>query len=365
MDDTVRAMTPSLKALLACLAVLASTVSSGTLECDPVHESREIAHGREIYGRMCAVCHGAAGEGYKADQAPALGNQAFLGSVTDAFLTNAITHGRAGSTMSAWGMEHGGPLPPEEVATVVQFLRTWQVGPPTPLDDRPLEGDSNRGQELYARHCLGCHGPKGVSGQYETIGSNAMLSAPTGFLRQAIQRGRDHTLMRGFHETLGDQGVDDVISVLRTWQAGGSPQATRLATPAKPPPLPLGPVPLNPRGPEPVGFDSQGGLTKADVVHAELVRGARMAILDARAPSDYTGEHIAGAVSVPFYAPEPYFKDLPKDAWLVAYCGCPHAESGQLANKLRANGFKKVTVIDEGLRYWSSHKYGLQRGTLP
>jgi cytochrome c oxidase cbb3-type subunit 3/ubiquinol-cytochrome c reductase cytochrome c subunit len=90
-----------------------------------------------------------------------------------------------------------------------------------------------------------------------------------------------------------------------------------------------------------------------------------MAILDARAPSDYTSNHIQGAVSVPFYDPTPYFDQLPKDAWLVCYCGCPHAESGQLANKLVAKGFKKVAVLDEGLGYWARKNYGTSQGASP
>ena len=170
--------------------------------------------------------------------------------------------------------------------------------------------------------------------------------------------------MPAFKKSLAPQATDDVIAALRAWQSGGSAQTQRLPTPAKPPPLPLGPVPLNPHGPEPVGFDPTG-FTKGDVIHAELARGARMGILDARAPSDYANEHIAGAVSVPFYAPEPYFNDLPKDAWLVCYCGCPHAESGQLARKLMDKGFTKVTVLDEGLGVWRARKYGTSSGPDP
>ena len=90
-----------------------------------------------------------------------------------------------------------------------------------------------------------------------------------------------------------------------------------------------------------------------------------MALLDARAPSDYMNEHIEGAVSVPFYDPDPYFSALPRDAWLVCYCACPHAESGQLAQKLLAAGFTKVTVLDEGLGVWRARKYGTHRGDQP
>jgi cytochrome c oxidase cbb3-type subunit 3/ubiquinol-cytochrome c reductase cytochrome c subunit len=90
-----------------------------------------------------------------------------------------------------------------------------------------------------------------------------------------------------------------------------------------------------------------------------------MALLDARAPSDYSTEHIAGAVSVPFYDPEPYVNALPRDAWLVCYCACPHAESGTLAKKLVDKGFTKVTVLDEGLGVWRARKYGTHTGWDP
>ena len=56
---------------------------------------------------------------------------------------------------------------------------------------------------------------------------------------------------------------------------------------------------------------------------------------------------------------------LPKDAWLVCYCSCPHAESGQLAQKLSAKGFTKVTVLDEGLGVWKAKKYPTKTGLDP
>ena len=90
-----------------------------------------------------------------------------------------------------------------------------------------------------------------------------------------------------------------------------------------------------------------------------------MALLDARAPSDYIFEHITDAVSVPFYDPDPYLAQLPKDSWLVCYCSCPHAESGQLAQKLLQHGFTKVTVLDEGLRVWKAKGYPTKTGFDP
>ena len=170
--------------------------------------------------------------------------------------------------------------------------------------------------------------------------------------------------MPSFERTVGAQDIEDVVVLLRSWQSKPPAGGPRPA-PARPPPLPLGPVPLNPHGPEPAGFTGHPGMTRADVVKGQLDRGARMALLDARAPSDYVNEHISGAVSVPFYDPDPYFDSLPKDAWLVCYCSCPHAESGQLARKLAAKGFTKVTVLDEGLPVWRARQYGTRQGVEP
>ncbi len=319
--------------------------------------------GGHLYQRMCAVCHGATGAGYKADQAPAITHPDFLASANDAFIRTAIVNGRIGTTMSAWSIERGSPLAAADIDAVISYLRGWDRKPHPVLDERAALGDVTRGAEIYARECARCHGARGTGGPYINIGNGQLLgTASNGFLRHAIRNGRPGTLMIGFATALGDQGVEDLLALLRNWQVS-APVAS--PAPAKPPPIPLGPVPLNPRGPEPVGFRAHPATTSSDVIKAQLDRHARMAILDARAPSDYSYQHIAGAVSVPFYDVEPYVAGLPKNAWLVCYCSCPHAESGQLAQALASRGFTRVTVLDEGLGYWRGKGYPTSSGTSP
>jgi len=321
-----------------------------------------VATGRELYGRMCAVCHGDAGEGYRADQAPRMAQPDWLASASDAFLREVIADGRAGSTMSAWGRSHGGPLDGAQVNAVISFLRTWQEGASVALDEAPLRGDAARGGPLYRARCAGCHGESGIGGNSPRVGNADFLrSASDGYLRHAISRGRPGTKMSAFAATLSATDIDDIIAALRAFPPPPPPPAPALPPPQVPP-LPLGPVPLHARGPEPKGFNQHPGTTNVDVVKSELARGAKMAILDARAPSDYVNEHITGAVSVPFYDPAPYLDKLPKNAWMVCYCACPHAESGQLAQKLVAAGFKKVTVLNEGLGVWRSRQYPITKG---
>ncbi len=350
--------------LFAWLGVLGACVASGALECGRRVQTQTEQRGAELYGRMCAVCHGARGEGYKADQAPTLRHPDYLGTVTDEALRAAIARGRAGTTMSAWGLERGGPLSRPDVDAVIAFLRTWHDGARLQVDDRTTAGDAVRGAATYAARCSGCHGAHGTGGPQVGIGNPELLQvASNGFLRQAIRYGRAGTPMPAFGAALGDAAVEDTLALLRTWQTPSL--FTPPPPPARPPPIPLGPVPLNPRGPEPTTFRAHPMTTGADLVKKELERGARMALLDARAPSDYANEHIKGAVSVPFYEPDPYFAGLPRDAWLVCYCACPHAESSSLAAKLVAKGFTKVTVLDEGLPVWRARKYPTAKGVDP
>ncbi len=367
------------RALVRLNGALCASVLLLALGCHrdkaPAAEGPELAQGRELYGRMCAVCHGAKGEGYKADRAPRLAHAEFLGTVSDAFLREAITNGRPGTTMSPWGQQAGGPLSPAEVEAVIKLLRSWERGAHPKLDERPIQGDATRGAEHYAKLCQACHGEHGRGGDYVQLGDPRLLeTASDGFLRYAIARGRSGTPMPAFEKTLGAAGIEDVLALLRTWQRAPAPPPPALPSaqpaasaepPAPPEPIPLGPVPLNPKGPEPQDFKAMPKMTSVEVVKRELDRHARFAILDARPPPSYKEEHIAGAVSVPFYKPDPYFDKLPKNAWLVCYCACPHAESGQLARKLMAKGFKKVTVLDEGLNVWKARGYPLSTGDKP
>jgi len=265
--------------------------------------------------------------------------------------------------MSAWATDHGGPLSNADIDAVVALLRSWDHAPQARLDERPPAGNATRGEAIFAEECSQCHGDRGVGGENIHIGSADFLNGATnGFLRYAISKGRTGTSMPGYADSLGADRIEDVVALLRTFQV---PSGLAEHPPARPPPLALGPVPLNPKGKPPVGYNTYPQTTSVDTVKGQLDAGARFALLDARAPSDYATEHIAGAVSVPFYDPAPYIGKLPKNAWLVCYCACPHAESGELARRLLEAGFSKVTVLDEGLGVWKQRHYPTRTGDKP
>ncbi len=295
---------PNFLVLLTLLSLLSLGACKKT-EPPPV----KLTRGAELYGRMCAVCHGEQGEGYKADQAPRLAQPEFQASVSDEQLREAIKNGRNATTMSAWSKDRGGPLSPEEIEEVIKFLRTWRKTAPVALDERPLVADLPRAQNLYARECIFCHGERGVGGPNVHIGNPQLLQvASNGFIRYALKNGRPGTLMKAYAQTIGDEGIEDLAGLLRSWANPAPPPPA----PAPPPPIPLGPVPLNPRGPDAVGFKMTPATTPMDIIHAQLTRGARMVLLDARAPSDYMNQHIAGAVSVPFTTQTRTWPSCPK-----------------------------------------------------
>src|SRR6185295_10685320 len=110
--------------------------------------------GRAIYMQLCATCHGVAGNGYVADNAPSLRSATFLASATDAFLQAAILRGRPGTAMGGYARASGGPLDPGEASDVIAFLR--EGGPPPEVLPPIRTGDAARGQVVYEKMCQRC-----------------------------------------------------------------------------------------------------------------------------------------------------------------------------------------------------------------
>ncbi len=318
------------------------------------------ARGKILYDKYCGFCHGETGQGYKADQAPALANDDLLTIATDEYLLETIVKGRPGTTMSAWSVARGGPLAYPDAAAIVAYVRTWQKQPSEPEDHRIVSGNAAAANRTYNAQCASCHGVKGRNGKYNSLANHELLSAASdGFLATTIERGRAGTPMAGFAGKLTKTQIDDLIALVRSWKI----------PPEELPDLPpkagsLASVVVNPKGPQPE-LDPDAAFIKVDAVKKELDRGASMVIIDARPPADYARMHIVGAISVPFYQTADYAKQLPKDRYILTYCACPHAESGQVRDALKKLGYPRVAVIDEGLLVWRDRGYGVRGGAKP
>ncbi|MFV8751645.1 c-type cytochrome [Nannocystaceae bacterium ST9] len=322
------------------------------------------AHGAALYDQYCDFCHGEQGEGYVADNANALANQDFLRIADDEFLATSIRQGRPGTPMSAWGAEQGGPMSAEDIDHLVAFLRSWQTVEDLEVDDfvLPAEASAERGLSYYnAFGCVTCHGSGGKGGEYITLENPWFLTqVGDGYLRASILEGRAGTPMDGYRDgdldDLDDAQLDDIVALIRSWER-------------EPDDEPVGPFEpdvsdacLNPEGPDPGFVLTDDRFIGVDAVAAALEDGAKMILLDARAHGDFVDGHLAGAVSVPFFELEKVIDELPKDVWIINYCGCPHAISGQSFDALRAAGFTKTAVLDEGYYVWVERGYPIATG---
>ena len=90
----------------------------------PTLGSKEL--GKEIFGNLCAECHGIQGTGLKA---PSLNDQVFLNAATNGFLLATITLGRPGTAMPVWGgeSEDHPKLTAGQRHDLVAYLRSWQL----------------------------------------------------------------------------------------------------------------------------------------------------------------------------------------------------------------------------------------------
>jgi cytochrome c oxidase cbb3-type subunit 3 len=348
--------------ILAARGVAAAPDGAGALSGARPANAAAAASGAQLYGKYCALCHGAALEGYAADNAPALRSPTFLATASTAFLQSAIERGRAGTAMAGFGKIVGGPLESAEVDALIAFIR-GDAGAPQPLAPKASTGDVAKGSRLYATHCESCHGTATQRGNAVHLANPMFLaSASDAFLRVAIADGRPGTPMEPWKDDLGTTDIEDVIAYVRSL-ARPVP-----AAPVVPPsPAPAAPVVLNPDGKPPELALRLGRYASVADVAKAYAEKRRMILIDARPTSDYLRLHIPGAISVPYFDMRG-LDAVPNDGtWIVSYCVCPHEESGRVLEELRKRGDPNPAVLDEGLFVWTKegHPTKAASGQLP
>jgi len=341
---------PAHTALLATLLAVGCTHKPAA--------GQPVAQGPELYAKYCATCHGIDREGYKSDNAPSLRTDTFLATASSYFLREAITRGRPGTAMAAYGRALGGPLAGAQVDAIVTFLRAG-APPPIALPASRVAGDVAAGSAIYQASCVRCHGtPTQRSTAVHLANPIFLQTASDAFLRYAVTEGRLPTAMVPWKSQLSPKQVDDVVAYVRSL-------AVKPAAPALPPPGMVGPpaaprqgpIVINPRGRAPDFTLKDGLYVSIAQVKAALDAKRRMIIADARSPAEWLNLHIQGAISVPYYDKNA-LDDLKNDGtWIIAYCACPHHVSGIVVDELRKRGYPHTAVLDEGVFAWQQAKY--------
>jgi rhodanese-related sulfurtransferase/cytochrome c553 len=301
------------------------------------------------YTRLCAPCHADDGTGYRADHAPSLVNQTFLESATDEFLRRSIIFGRPGTSMAAYGKALGGPLDDAAVTGLVAWVR--EKGPKPRVLPTVPRGVATQGADLYQQYCKSCHGDAKTRGEGPHLANLQFLGAASdAFIKYAIAQGRPKTRMLAFGTVMTDDQLNNVVAYVR----GLGAAATEVAL--MPEPTGKEPIVVNPKGAPPAWKPREDRYVPVDDVAAALKAGKRMVIIDARPPSDWRRVHIAGAVSIPYHDMA-RLSEVPKDAWVVAYCACPHHLSGVVADELKKRGHAHPLILDEGINVWHQRGY--------
>jgi cytochrome c oxidase cbb3-type subunit 3 len=312
----------------------------------------DLAAAQATYARLCAPCHADDGTGYRADHAPSLVNPTFLETASDEFLRRSIIFGRPGSSMAAYGKALGGPLDDAAVTGLVAWIRDkgpkglpMRTLPPVP------KGVAAKGGELYQQYCKSCHGDAKTRGEGPHLANVQFQGAATDeFIKHAIVQGRPKTRMLAFGTVMSEDQVNDVVAYVR--ELGAATPTVALL----PEPTGKEPLAVNPRGAAPAWKAREDRFVAVDDVAAALKAGKRMVIIDARPPSEWRRVHIKGAVSIPYHDMQ-RLAEVPKNAWVIAYCACPHHLSGVVVDELKKRGYERAFVLDEGINVWHQRGY--------
>lgn len=184
-------------------------------------------YGAAIYAEFCQACHGPRGEAI----AEGLAFQAIEFDAATA--RDVIAQGRDSSpddnaAMPGYAQKAGGPLSETRLDQVLAYMATWDTGDVPPLPAPNLHpkteqvpdyfGDAQRGAELYALSCYGCHGAEGrgrVPPNFPGFTYNR------GTFRQVASAGAGGSAMPGFGVESGgplsEHDLEDLETYVASW----------------------------------------------------------------------------------------------------------------------------------------------------
>lgn len=313
------------------------------------------------YQKYCALCHGKDREGHANDHAPSLRSKSLLQSGVPHAILRPMSYGRQGTAMGGYLDEVGGPMTLSETWNLTYWLFEQSGVDRVRMSTEPVQGDINRGEQIYLKECATCHGVKGEGITAPALGNQSALAHNTDdFIRYAIQHGRQDTPMMAYKDKLSAKDIDNVTAFLRSKASGWKmqkPVLRKLPTPDE--------YIINPDGKDPDFKLSENMYVSSKDLNAALVAKKRMVLLDTRVTSVWQTAHIEGSFPVPYYADfDAIVAELPKDVQIVAYCSCPRAAADSVIRKLRRRGYQRTAVLYEGIFGWQNLGYPVVRRDL-
>ena len=184
--------------------------------------------GEALFHKYCAVCHGDNGKG---GVGVPLSLPSFIDTISDEYLKDTIRLGRPGRIMPAFPK-----LSDAQVNAIVEHMRGWSNAPTVTHNTEPVKGDAKHGEELFASHCVQCHGENGKGGTgtgvtfsrkrelpiiAPALNNSGFLAAATdSMIRDTLIYGREGTPMTSSLVTgLSEQDINDLVSYIRSFEA--------------------------------------------------------------------------------------------------------------------------------------------------
>jgi len=192
-----------------------------------------------LYAQNCSGCHGAEG---KMGPAPPLNDSIFLTIAPPNELRQVISAGRHGTMMPAFAREQGGSLTPLQIDVLIEGVTRWNRAVPDAgtlptylalaeadpaAADQPAAGHAT-GEQLFARHCGGCHGDQGQGGMGGALRVPAFLTLVSDqALRRIIITGRPDLGMPDYRaraqadgkvEPLTSDQINQIVALLASWR---------------------------------------------------------------------------------------------------------------------------------------------------
>lgn len=89
--------------------------------------------------------------------------------------------------------------------------------------------------------------------------------------------------------------------------------------------------------------------------------GDQPIFVDLRPAQDFARGRLPGARSVPLGDLRRRVADVPRAGRVVLYCACTHEEMAAAHQFLQDQGYRNISVLDEGVEGWRKRGYPLDR----
>lgn len=115
----------------------------------------------------------------------------------------------------------------------------------------------------------------------------------------------------------------------------------------------------------PVGAGHETGASyqgfPAEHVKRLLDAGARLVFIDLRPSEDFGQGRLPGARSVPIRELRRRYAEVPRTGHVILYCACPAEEVQAAYRFLRDQGYRNLSIMEDGFPAWVKRGYPLDR----